>query len=227
MRLKNPLCLVICLAMLGISGPGVTEAGQGNPTGRRAYRQFTEIEDDLILQLVGEQKNLGAPIDWTVISGALDGRTARQCRERYKNFLNPESPRNLSWTDEEIEFVRDRSGSPVRLLQMDLLRKFGISRPLGEIRRYTRAKRRPAPVRTQVVALPVSAVLPEVSHPFSFGFLPGFSLSQLIPLPPNSPTPPADAFTRSGESYLSSDPEQQASTPTEDPFDSDSYNSSY
>jgi hypothetical protein len=26
---------------------------------------------------------------------------------------------------------------------------------------------------------------------------------------------------------LSSDPEQQASTPTEDPFDSDSYNSSY
>ena len=42
--------------------------------------------------------------DWSKIALALGGRTSRQCRERYKNFLQP-SLTNGPWTPEEDELL--------------------------------------------------------------------------------------------------------------------------
>jgi hypothetical protein len=40
--------------------------------------------------------------NWNLISGFMNRRNARQCRERYKNYLSP-TFRNTPWTPEEEE----------------------------------------------------------------------------------------------------------------------------
>lgn len=40
------------------------------------------------------------PKNWTVISSFMPGRTAKQCRDRYSNYLAP-GIINSKWTDEE------------------------------------------------------------------------------------------------------------------------------
>jgi hypothetical protein len=58
--------------------------------------KFSKLEDDKICELV----RLHGDNDWLKISSALPGRTPRQCRERYKNYLYEPSTSN-AWTFEE------------------------------------------------------------------------------------------------------------------------------
>lgn len=58
--------------------------------------RFTKAEDDLLKQLAESQKNP----KWSEIAHQLKGRTARQCRERYNNYLRPDLI-NGPWTPEE------------------------------------------------------------------------------------------------------------------------------
>jgi hypothetical protein len=64
------------------------------PTSKR--RLFAPEEDALLLDLVGTSS---APC-WDEISQQMPDRTARQCRERWLNYINP-SIRNEAWTDSE------------------------------------------------------------------------------------------------------------------------------
>lgn len=74
-------------------------------------RRFT-VEEDWQLQCLvnvhGEK--------WSVIAERMEGRTSRQCRERYKNYLNP-SISHEKWTPEEDqcvrEFVSRHPGGPI------------------------------------------------------------------------------------------------------------------
>ena len=59
-------------------------------------QKFTEDEDKLIVELV----KLNGERGWKKIAEHIPFRTARQCRERWKNYLSPQVSQ-LPWTLEE------------------------------------------------------------------------------------------------------------------------------
>jgi hypothetical protein len=59
-------------------------------------RSWTPREDEVILRLV---EKLGDQ-HWDQIAASLSNRTARRCRERFRNYLAP-SPPQTTWTDSE------------------------------------------------------------------------------------------------------------------------------
>ena len=61
-----------------------------------ANRRFTPVEDQKLQELVGQ---FGAR-RWRRIAQFMPGRTSRQCRDRYCNYLTPEFY-NMKWTQEE------------------------------------------------------------------------------------------------------------------------------
>ena len=58
--------------------------------------RFTKEEDERLKQLVSYQD----PPNWNDIARYMHHRTARQCRERYNNYLRP-TLTNGPWTEEE------------------------------------------------------------------------------------------------------------------------------
>lgn len=63
-------------------------------------RKFQKEEDERLRNLVdhfGEN-------NWPLIASHMHGRTARQCRERYKNYLSPKV-NNRPWTQDEEDLL--------------------------------------------------------------------------------------------------------------------------
>lgn len=73
---------------------------QTKPGPRHPRAKFSPMEDQRILELVerfGDQ-------NWALIASMIKGRSTRQCRERYVNYLCPDV--NTSpWTHEEDELL--------------------------------------------------------------------------------------------------------------------------
>ena len=65
--------------------------------------KFTPNEDILLLNAV---QSLGIG-DWHVIASRVPGRNARQCRERWNNYVNPSLIRS-PWTTEEDKFLLEK-----------------------------------------------------------------------------------------------------------------------
>jgi hypothetical protein len=63
-------------------------------------RRFTKDEDRKLMRLV---EQFGAH-DWAKVSSVMYGRTQRQCRQRYKNYLSQNRQRS-AWTAKEEELV--------------------------------------------------------------------------------------------------------------------------
>lgn len=65
---------------------------------------FSKEEDKLLLELVNlfgiENKN-----NWHIIAFHMNGRSVRQCRERYQLFLSEEVRKKEKWTKEEDEIL--------------------------------------------------------------------------------------------------------------------------
>ena len=59
-------------------------------------KKFSQEEDQQLLELV----KVYGPKGWRRISELMPGRTAKQCRDRYCDYLNPEYF-NGQWTDAE------------------------------------------------------------------------------------------------------------------------------
>lgn len=62
---------------------------------------FSKQEDEKLMYLV---KNCGKKLDWRTISLDMVGRTPRQCRERYMNYLDPRLVKS-EWTREEDNLI--------------------------------------------------------------------------------------------------------------------------
>jgi hypothetical protein len=62
--------------------------------------KFTQEEDDLLSFLVHVQGSH----DWKTIAAQMRGRTVRQCRERWKYYLDP-SLNKGNWTDAEDQLL--------------------------------------------------------------------------------------------------------------------------
>ena len=76
-----------------------------NQKSRKQKSPFTPEEDARLKELVAEKGDR----QWNVIQGLMPGRNARQCRERWRNYLSPEV-KNGPWTKEEDEipeFVKE------------------------------------------------------------------------------------------------------------------------
>ncbi|KAH0795285.1 Myb-like DNA-binding domain containing protein [Histomonas meleagridis] len=64
--------------------------------GGNLRHKFSKQEDETLKRIV-QQHGEG---NWSVIASCMKNRTARQCRERYKNYLSP-NIKNDPWTQEE------------------------------------------------------------------------------------------------------------------------------
>lgn len=62
---------------------------------------FSPKEDEKLIMLV---ERCGKKVDWRTISFDMEGRTPRQCRERYNNYLNPNLNKQ-EWTHFEDEIL--------------------------------------------------------------------------------------------------------------------------
>jgi hypothetical protein len=71
---------------------GLTESDVSWIAGRH---NFTKFEDRRLRELVEEYGS-----NWAKVAAALKTRSAKQCRDRYKNYLDP-NVRNQPWTPEE------------------------------------------------------------------------------------------------------------------------------
>lgn len=66
-------------------------------------KRFTEFEDQKLKELVGQ---FGAR-RWRRIAQLMPGRSARQCRDRYSNYLSPDFY-NDKWTDDEDKLLIEK-----------------------------------------------------------------------------------------------------------------------
>lgn len=65
-------------------------------------KRFSKEEDARLKQLVNGERNKS----WDQIASEMPGRTARQCRDRYNNYLFKEIS-SASWSKEEDEIILD------------------------------------------------------------------------------------------------------------------------
>lgn len=63
---------------------------------------WTREEDETIIKFVSEKGTK----DWTKLAALLPGRIGKQCRERWRNHLDPDVNRS-PWTDEEDQILID------------------------------------------------------------------------------------------------------------------------
>lgn len=73
------------------------------PQKTHSKSKFTATEDQQILELVSKHGDQ----NWALIASKIKGRSTRQCRERYMNYLCP-SVNNTPWTPQEDELLMEK-----------------------------------------------------------------------------------------------------------------------
>lgn len=68
---------------------------------KQTRQKFTPADDQILLREVGDKR---FP-EWTEIAKKVPGKTGRQCRERYHNYLAPTISLE-PWTEEEDDLLR-------------------------------------------------------------------------------------------------------------------------
>jgi hypothetical protein len=69
----------------------------------RPHDKFSADEDAKLMVLAGESTQP----DWFAVALQLPGRSARQCKDRWQKYLNPDIKR-CAWTPSEDLILRDR-----------------------------------------------------------------------------------------------------------------------
>ncbi|EAX86547.1 Myb-like DNA-binding domain containing protein [Trichomonas vaginalis G3] len=70
--------------------------------------KFSPAEDDILRSIV---QKFGAR-KWNTIAQYLPGRTARQCRDRFRNYLSPDL-KNGPWSREEDIMLIEKVKGPL------------------------------------------------------------------------------------------------------------------
>ncbi|OHT14672.1 Myb-like DNA-binding domain containing protein [Tritrichomonas foetus] len=78
-----------------------------NEAKQNLRNRFTKEEDSLLKNLVDEHTNEVGKIDWNAVSSKITGRTNRQCRERYTNYLKAHQKKS-KWSKEEDELLIEK-----------------------------------------------------------------------------------------------------------------------
>jgi hypothetical protein len=75
-------------------------AEKSNKSNQNKRNRFTQDDDQQLLQLINQYGIL----NWNVIAEKMISKNARQCKERWDNYLNP-NINNSGWTFEEDELL--------------------------------------------------------------------------------------------------------------------------
>jgi hypothetical protein len=86
------------------SNPSSQEARTGRRSSHRPLK-FTPYEDALLMAII---QRIGDG-DWTQVAQLMSSRNARQCRERWTNYLSPDL-RVGNWTEQEDRLLREMVG---------------------------------------------------------------------------------------------------------------------
>lgn len=97
------------------------------PNARTPRKKFTDAEDALLRQIV----KIFGPSNWRIISKLVPGRTPRQCRDRYTNYLAPGLVR-IDWSDEEDKLLAEKY--ELHGPQWTLMKKFFPNRSPNDIK---------------------------------------------------------------------------------------------
>jgi hypothetical protein len=65
--------------------------------------KFSSADDDRLREIVGE---IGTG-QWNVVADRMPPRTARQCKERWNNYINP-AINNIEWTQTEDQLLEQK-----------------------------------------------------------------------------------------------------------------------
>mmetsp|Transcript_16769 Transcript_16769/g.30088 ORF Transcript_16769/g.30088 Transcript_16769/m.30088 type:complete len:725 (-) Transcript_16769:377-2551(-) len=71
----------------------------------RERKAWSKEEDDLVMQLVSGYQNKKC-IKWLEVGKHIEGRTGKQCRERWHNLLNPSIKKDAWDSDEDSVIIR-------------------------------------------------------------------------------------------------------------------------
>lgn len=91
------------------------------------HRKFSEEEDEILKEIVSK---LG-PKNWRLVSSLIPGRSQRQCRDRYMNYLAPGFVRT-QWTKEEDDLLAEKY--KIYGSKWSLIRKFFPFRTSNDIK---------------------------------------------------------------------------------------------
>ena len=69
---------------------------RSNSNMNKPKQKFTKEEDEILIK----QVQIHGEKHWNSVAKSLQGRTAKQCRERWKNYLSPQVSHN-EWTQDE------------------------------------------------------------------------------------------------------------------------------
>jgi hypothetical protein len=129
----------------------------------RPKAKFTPGEDERLRMMV---EQLG-PTDWLAISHAMPNRDARQCRERWMNYVNPVLL-HVPWTPDEEHLLKEKFreyGAQWQVIALffptrsrNQIKHHWQSRPKGKLAQRTV----PAPARESD---PISRELCEIPMP--------------------------------------------------------------
>jgi myb proto-oncogene protein len=67
---------------------------------------WTKEEDALIIQLKQQEKETGVELQWRQVSELVANRSTKQCRERWRHFLDPDVKRGKWSAEEDAELYR-------------------------------------------------------------------------------------------------------------------------
>jgi hypothetical protein len=87
----------ICAVLIPVTEMNFPIPRQGTLSGRRA---FTSNEDALLARIMADQPFL----PWLQVASQIPGRSARQCRDRWVNYVCPHN-KNAPWTQAEDAFL--------------------------------------------------------------------------------------------------------------------------
>ena len=122
-------------------------------------RRFSEFEDEQVRKYAGDGKN----VDWEQVAKHVHGRTARQCKERWQNYLDPEI-NNGKWSPEEdsillekysqfgpkwvciAQFFRNRTDTNVKNRWVSLMRKTNNEDDVPMVQKGIRSAKLVAPL---------------------------------------------------------------------------------
>jgi hypothetical protein len=93
----------VCFPSPGIAARQDAQAEISDPDKLILKLKFSPDEDELLTAIVREY----GVKDWIKVASVMRTRNARQCRERYKNYLDPDLRRG-SWTAQEDELLETK-----------------------------------------------------------------------------------------------------------------------
>lgn len=106
LSLKSDEVLAVKIIEVMSDGSGACEGGRSNSVNGVRSR-FSKSDDRLLASLVASAllESGCVRVDWKSIGGLI-GKTGKQCRERYKNYLSPELDRG-PWTASEDALLEE------------------------------------------------------------------------------------------------------------------------